>query len=338
MSLKIAVLLGGTSAERDVSLVSGVEVAKALQSKGHTVEAIDCAFGNRLVQNWNQGSAEIIHVEPSEIEAQKAQLDRNIFKTVDYISRNEFDLVFLALHGGYGENGQLQALLDLAGVPYAGCGYEASVLAMDKHFSKIMFEKAGVPTAPWVLLQSPDEFRPEMLEPIGFPVVVKPNDQGSTVGLTIADSLQMVPEAVKLAFRYSKTVMLEKFIPGRELTVPVLGDQALPVIEIIPEHGIYDYECKYQSGKSRYVVPAKLPDHLTQKVSQYALKAFRELRCRDYARIDFRLFENSDRLFCLEVNSLPGMTPTSLVPKSAKATGLDFPELVEKIARFAIER
>jgi D-alanine-D-alanine ligase len=167
--------------------------------------------------------------------------------------------------------------------------------------------------------------------------VVKPNDQGSTVGLTIVEENKDIKDAIECAKKYSRYILVEKFIPGRELTVGILGDTALPVVEIIPEHGIYDYECKYTHGKSNYVCPAKIPPEKTKEIQTIGLKAFQALRCEDYARVDFR-YGDDDRFYCLEVNTLPGMTATSLVPKAAKAFGIDFPELVDRIARMALQR
>jgi D-alanine-D-alanine ligase len=174
------------------------------------------------------------------------------------------------------------------------------------------------------------------LEEWGLPVVVKPNEQGSTVGLTIVKSQDQLDRAINLAFQYSRTVLVEKYIPGREITMPVLGEEALPVIEIIPQSGFYDYEAKYQSGKTQYVVPAEIPSDLTIEIQQAALRAHNTLGCSGYSRIDLRLQENG-QFFCLEVNTLPGMTPNSLVPKSAKAMGISFNELVERIVALALE-
>ncbi len=332
--MKIAVLLGGTSAERDVSLVTGREIAKALSQKGHDVKAIDCAYGAHLIEDWQQDGGQIIHLKPSEIEKQRRELDRNLLDCVRFLVEEKFDAAYLALHGGYGENGQLQALLDLASIPYTGSGVLASAVGMDKNLSKIMFEKYGVPTAPWHVLNCPESWSANALESLGYPMVVKPNDQGSTVGLTIVKERKDLDGAVRKAFDYGHSVMVEKFVPGREVTVAVLDQLPLPIVEIIPEHGIYDYECKYQAGKSRYEVPAKLPEELTRKLQAYALAAYRAIGCRHYARVDFRITD--DWLpYCLEVNTLPGMTSTSLVPKAARAAGIEFPELVEKIVQMA---
>ena len=332
--MKIAVLLGGTSAERDVSITTGMAIAKALQASGHTVEALDCAYGDRKI-DFESSAASVIKATPPDIEQEKAKLDRNIFKTVDYLIAHKFDIAFIALHGGYGENGQLQAVLELSRIPYTGSNSLASAIGMDKHLSKLMFLSAGVPTAPWyhALRHKPVD-RAEV-EKLGLPLVVKPNAQGSTVGLSIINNWDDLDAALATAYRYSDSVLLEQFVPGRELTVTVLGEEVLPVVEIIPESGFYDYESKYQSGRTRYVTPAELPEDLTAEIQAATLRGFQAIGCSGYARIDFRLREDR-QYFCLEVNTLPGMTPTSLVPKAAKARGIEFPELMERIIKMGL--
>lgn len=337
MSLKIAVLLGGTSAERDVSLISGQEIAKALQQNGHQVLAIDCAFGDTLIEDWEKDINEVIRTEHSDFELRKKELDRNILKTIDLLLREKIQVVFIALHGGYGENGQLQALLDLVKIPYTGSDALASGIGMDKNISKILFEKAGVPTAPWIKISASKIPPEEEFAYLGYPLVIKPNDQGSTVGLTVVKESAQLSDAITKAFQYSQVILAEKYIPGREMTVSILDMEALPVIEIIPEHGIYDYECKYQKGKSQYVVPAKIPAEVSAQLQHLGLSAYKALGCRHYARVDFRLSPD-DQPYCLEVNTLPGMTATSLVPKAAKAVGIHFNELVEKIVQMALRQ
>jgi D-alanine-D-alanine ligase len=334
--MKIAVLLGGTSTERDVSISTGIAIARALRENGHTVQAIDCAYGNKTLDFENMSTADIIRVTPSDIEKEKARLDRNIFSTIDYLVKEKITLVFNALHGGYGENGQLPSLLDLVKIPYTGSGTLASALGMDKHLSKIIFQSNNVPTAPWERLDSPGEFDARNFQHWELPLVVKPNAQGSTVGLSIVKSWSEFYGAVEKAFQYDDTVLVEKYIPDREITVSMLGKESLPIIEIIPESGFYDYEAKYQSGKTKYVVPAEIPPNPTMEIQQAALRAYNGLRCRGYARVDFRL-QADGRFFCLEVNTLPGMTPTSLVPKAAKALGISFNELIERIVKFAVD-
>lgn len=337
MAEKIAVLLGGTSAERDVSLVTGIEIAKALSRTGYRVQAIDCAFGDRIIDHRSAKVADIIRAIPSDIDRKRRELEQNILDTVQYLLKEKFDAAFIALHGGYGENGQLQALLELASVPYTGSGSLASALGMNKHLSKTLFRENGIPTARWFRIENGEEPDSAAFQSLGYPLIIKPNDQGSTVGLTIVNKPEELSPALQRAFRYSTTVIAETFIPGREMTVSILERDALPVIEIIPEHGIYDYECKYQTGKSRYVVPAEIPPEVTEQLQHLAKQAFFALECRDYARVDFRLTPENQP-YCLEVNTLPGMTPTSLVPKAARAVGIDFDELIDRIIRMALKR
>ena len=228
-------------------------------------------------------------------------------------------------------------MLEMMGMPYTGSGPLASAMAMEKDVSKRLFRQAGVHTAPWFSVGREDDaavVAERIVGAFGFPCVVKPNDQGSTVGLTIVDRPEGVRDAVELASETSAEVLIEQYIPGRELTVAILGDEALPVVEIHPEHGVYDYACKYRKGLSAYTVPAEIPEVLEREIQSQALKAFRALKCRGYGRVDFR-FDPEAGFFCLEVNSLPGMTETSLVPKAAKAAGLSFEQLVARIMELA---
>ncbi len=332
--MKIAVLLGGTSAERDVSLSSGIAVCRALRENGHEVTAIDCAYGVKEIDFTTIDPGKLVKVAPSEIERDRAMLNRNLLKTVDFLLQTGTEVVFNALHGGYGENGQVQAVLDIAGIPYTGSGMVASALGMDKNLSKILFQTHFVPTAPWKCYRRGETINRHHIDALGLPLVVKPNSQGSTVGLTIVSAPGDLARAVETAYQYDDRVLIEQYVPGREITVAVLGDTALPIVEIKPESGFYDYESKYQSGKTQYEVPAQIPAALTRDIQQAALRGFRALQCRGYARLDFRL-RSDDQFFCLELNTLPGMTATSLVPKAAKAVGIGFNELVERIVEFA---
>jgi D-alanine-D-alanine ligase len=242
-------------------------------------------------------------------------------------------VVFLARHGGSGENGTLQALLDLAGVAYIGSGVLGSAVAMDKDIAKQLMLVAGVPTPPWLMAPASAE---DVAEQIGWPAIVKPNKQGSTVGLTIVRGPDQLEPAIQLAFRHDDEVMIEQFIPGRELTVPVLGDEALPVGEIIVEREIFDYETKYQPGMAQEIFPADLTGPQTVDVQLLALRTHRALKLSGYSRIDFRL-DAEGRFWCLEANTLPGMTAASLFPKGGAAAGMSFPDVVDRICRLAIE-
>jgi D-alanine-D-alanine ligase len=241
-------------------------------------------------------------------------------------------VVFSALHGKWAEDGTIQSLLELRGLKYTGSKVLASALAMDKEMSKVIFRQAGVQTANWITIKSnfSDSIIPKIKDNIGFPCIIKPNDQGSTVGLTLVKNESEITNAIKLALQFSSKALVEKYIPCRELTVGILIDQALPVLEIVPKSGLYDYKSKYTSGMSEYIVPAKIAEEIADEAQSQALRAFTSLGCEGYARVDFRLNHEND-LYCLEVNTLPGMTPLSLVPKAAKSAGISFEELIEKI-------
>lgn len=332
--MRIAVLFGGTSEERDVSIASGAQVFKALRQTGHHVVAVDTARG--LLDSAEERrllASGVAPVPPGEEELAllRAGSPGALAETP---ALREVDVVFLALHGGTGEDGTLQALLDLAGVAYTGSGHGPSAAAMDKDLSKRLFRAAGIPTADWLMAPVTAD---EAGEALGWPLVVKPNQQGSTVGLTVVKRPQDFDAAVAEAFRYDREVMAERFVPGRELTVGVLDDAPLAVGEIIPRGEIFDYESKYQEGGAEEVFPADLPPDLTERVRALGLAAHRALKLEGYSRADFRL-DPEGGLWCLEVNTLPGMTATSLLPQSAAAVGIPFPELCERICRLALER
>lgn len=331
--MNITVLMGGASAERDVSLASGLRIVAALQARGHTVIALDPAAGVLSETDLAELRARKVGIEPPSLE-KLAGLSRASLRT-DLAAIPEIrnaDVVFLALHGGQGEDGTVQALLDMAGVRYTGSGHLASALAMDKDLSKTLLRAAGVQTANWLMASQPADIVEQTL---GLPVVVKPSKQGSTVGLTVVKHREALDAAVAEAFKYDDEVMIECFVSGRELTVGVLGDQALPVGEIKPLHEIYDYECKYTAGMATEDFPADLSPEVAAHVQRQALQAFRALKLHGYARIDFRLDERG-QCYCLEANTLPGMTALSLIPQGAAAAGIDFETLCERIVQLAL--
>ncbi len=328
--MKILVLLGGTSAERDVSIVSGLRVAEALRASGHDVTAFDTARGPIGADEAARLLAGGVGTTPPSPEALRAMQDATLLGATDAL--RAADLVFLALHGGQGEDGTIQAFLDLLGVPYTGSGHLASGIAMDKDLSKRLFRAAGVPTADWLMAPATVA---EVQAVMPLPVVVKPSKQGSTVGLSVVKRWEDLDAAVAEAFRHDDEVMIERFVPGRELTVGILGGEALPVGEIIPKHEIYDYECKYTPGMATEVFPAALTAAQAAQVQALAARAFAALKLRGYARIDFRMTPEGD-FFCLEANTLPGMTALSLVPQAAAAAGIPFDALCDRIARLAI--
>ena len=326
-------LFGGTSEERDVSIASGAEAVKALRAAGHEVVAVDTATGvlgpaeeQRLLASG------VSLVPPGEESLDMLQTGDPTALTKSPQLRG-MDVVFLALHGGSGEGGTLQALLDLAGIPYTGSGQLGSAVAMDKDVAKRLFRDAGVPTADWLMAPADAQ---EVESRLGFPVIVKPSKQGSSVGLTIVRAADELDAAVETAFRYDDEVMIEQFVAGREFTVPIVGDEVLPVGEIISKKELFDYEAKYQPGMAEEIFPADLPDEATREVQELALRAHRALKLTNYSRIDFRM-DDDGGFWCLEANTLPGMTANSLLPKGARAAGIPFPDLCDRICRLAIE-
>jgi D-alanine-D-alanine ligase len=327
--LTIAVLLGGTSEERRVSLASGRAIVDALRSRGHDVVPVDPAYGPILPDEESGYLGGEVGREPPSLEELRRMGRMAVGAELAGLpALREADVVFLALHGGDGENGRIQAVLDVAGVPYTGSGVLGSALAFDKRVSKELLQWAGVPTPAWAPRGASED---EVIETLGLPLVVKPASGGSTVGLTVVRSADELPAALELAGCYDGDVLCEAFVPGRELTVTVLEGEALPVVEIIPGGEIYDYESKYTPGRTRYVVPAELDPGETEELGRLAVRAFQALRQESLSRIDFRRHPDGSS-WCLEANSLPGMTATSLVPKAAGAAGIPFPELCERIA------
>ena len=324
-SLKIALLLGGTSPEREVSKLSGTSIYKALLSLGCNPIVIDPAFGINQPKDLNVFFSNEDKIEIS---------NYNYVHCVNSKLFDNVDIAFLALHGKWGEDGTIQSLFELRGIKYTGSKILASALAMDKIMSKILFQHYNVVTPKWITVENNHKNYPELTKKIknelGLPCVVKPNDQGSTVGVTICRSEDQLPAAFDLAKSYSNRILVEEFIDGHEVTVAILDNQPLPVLEIKPKHNVYDYECKYTSGMSEYIVPAEIPPDTAKQIQEQALAAHISLGCEVYSRADFRL-SNDMKPYCLEVNTLPGMTSTSLVPKMAKAVGISFEELIERI-------
>lgn len=326
--MRITVLLGGTSAERDVSIASGLRIVQALRSRGHEVTAFDTASGVIPRDAEAAVAAKGMQAVPPSLETLATMERASLSPSLGSVPAvREADVVFLALHGGQGEDGTIQALFDLSGVRYTGSGHLASALAMDKDLSKQLFRAAGVATADWLMAPAPAA---DVERELGLPVIVKPSKQGSTVGLTLVRRADQLSAAIAEAQRYDDEVMIEAFVAGRELTVSILGDEALPVGEIIPKHELYDYECKYTAGMAVEEFPAKLAPEEAEQLQELALRAYRALKLKGYARIDFR--RRSDGVaFCLEANTLPGMTELSLMPQAAQAAGISFSELCERI-------
>ncbi len=307
---KVLVLMGGTSEEREVSLRSGQAVSQALQEKGYEVESLD--FNPRVL-------GDIEKIKP--------------------------DVVFIALHGKNGEDGTVQGYLELLGIPYTGSGVAASAIGMDKVLTKKILCYEGLPTAEFeVILRSgftPETFAADsLIERFGLPVVVKPPTQGSSVGTTIVRNKEDLMPAVEKALAFGEEVLIERFIAGTELTVAIIGNDeplVLPVIEITAQNEYYDYESKYTPGMSAHIIPARISAEAGKMIEGIARKAYRALKCRGFSRIDFIIDQNGNP-YILENNTIPGMTATSLIPDAARAAGISFPELVDKIVKMAGEK
>ncbi len=305
---KVAVLKGGWSRERSISLKTGAAVEAALRRMKIPVMSID--------------------VRPT---------------VLSRLTKQKPDLCVIALHGAFGEDGRIQSALEFLGIPYTGSGPLASALAMDKVASKRLFVEAGVPTPAWAVVsrnEFSDDERAALKRAVALlgkgPVFVKPYDQGSAIGATRVTNRAALKKAVSVCFRMSEKALVERFIPGRELTVGILGDAVLPIVEIVPEHAFYDFHSKYAKGGSRHLVPAALPAKTTRLVHKVAMNAFAALGCVAYGRVDV-LLDKAGRPWVLEVNTIPGMTSTSLLPDAANAVGIDFDELVLKIIQYSLE-
>lgn len=330
---RIAVLTGGSTPERDVAFAGAGQVVKALRERGYSVCAVDTVYGAMTPAAEERAFQPGVGKAPPSLEDLRALAHRERPHELPSLGElREADLVFLVLHGKQGEGGQIQALLDLAGIPYTGSDVLGSALAMDKDVAKRLLRAAGVPTPPWCVW--PDE---EGERGLAFPLVVKPSNVGSSVGMSVVLSADEIPDAVKLARQYDDDVILEQYIEGREFTVGVLGDRALAAGEIIPTHQTFDYECKYTPGMTREIFPAEIPETLSRQLQLLALRAHRALRLRDFSRADF-IVDQSGSPQCLEVNTLPGLTATSLFPQSAAAAGMSFADLCEAICSAALQR
>ncbi len=330
--MRITVLTGGATVERAVAFASAAQIVAALRGRGHEVYVVDTTQGLLSQAEEARLLAGTVGTAPPDTaglaERERAMLSNGLAELP--VVRGA-DVLFLGLHGGPGEGGTLQAILEVIGVPYTGSGPLASALAMDKDLSKRLFRAAGVPVPAWFMTPVTPE---DVTTALGWPVIVKPSKQGSTVGLTLVKNAKGLDQAVALAAEFDDEVMAEQFIPGRELTVGILGDVPLPVGEIIPKHELFDYECKYTPGMSEEIFPAKLDTKLARQLQELALTAHRALKLGGYSRVDFRLSPEGD-MFCLEANTLPGMTRMSLLPQAARAAGIEFPELCERICRLA---
>ena len=329
-NIKIALLLGGTSPEKEVSRNTAKSILKALRELGFQVIPMNPAYGINQPADEEKLFDTEEYAEPT---------NRKYIELINSKIFDDIDLAFLALHGKWGEDGTIQSLLELRGIKYTGSGVLSSSLAMDKAMTKVILQHSGVPTPAWIVVDQADKINYDISkkigENLGYPCVIKPNDQGSTVGLTICKDETEVKSAIELALQFSDKALIEQYIPGRELTVAVLDEKALPILEIRPKNGFYDYENKYTAGRTEYIVPAEIPNEITIAIQEKALIAFKSVGCKTYSRIDFRLTDEGNS-YCLEINTLPGMTSLSLVPKAAKAAGISFEELIARIVKNAI--
>jgi D-alanine-D-alanine ligase len=291
---RVAVLMGGDSAEREISLVTGANILAALQRMGVDAYGIDVRDD-----------------------------------IIEQLRSNRPDRVFIALHGPGGEDGVIQGLLEWMKIPYSGSDVASSALTMNKIHTKYVWECNGIPTPPMVIVDHNPDYR-AAAEKIGLPLCIKPSNEGSSFGVTRVDEWSQFDEAIEKARQFNFAVMIEPWIEGRELTVGIIGDYALPIIEIRPKLGVYDYTSKYVKGSTEYLCPAPISDALSSVIRSVCLRAFELTGCRGWGRLDLML-DNQDKFWLLELNSIPGMTETSLVPKAAKAEGVNFEQLVYEI-------
>lgn len=331
---RVTVVTGGSTPERDVAFAGSAQVVHALRERGYDVSVVDTVNGALSpAEEKRTLAAAVGRLPPTPAELGALREHELGPRLVDVPVVREADLVFLVLHGREGEGGAVQALLDLAGIPYTGSGPLGSALAMDKDVAKRLMRHAGVPTADWLLWPAGQRD----VQALGLPVIVKPVKVGSTVGLTLVRRAEEIERAVSTAAEFDDEVMLERFVPGREFTVGVLGGEALAVGEIIPSGEIFDYEAKYTPGRTREVFPADIAPALAAELRRLALLVHRVLKLRDFSRIDFRTAADGT-VACLEANTLPGLTRTSLLPQSAGAVGITFADLCDTICQLALRR
>ncbi|MBR3182661.1 MAG: D-alanine--D-alanine ligase [Eggerthellaceae bacterium] len=304
---KVALLAGGTSGEREISIASGKGAKGALEEAGFSVDVIDPADKEDLMK----------------------------------LIGGQYDVAFMCLHGRKGEDGVMQGMLEIIGLPYTCSGVLASATAMDKSRSKVLYELAGIPTPPSVTLMRMGEYDVKSIaDEVGVPCVVKPVTEGSTIGIEIVDDSAELEGSIERAFEFDDVVLVEKYVGGKEITVAVLGNnqpEALPIIEIVPRGDFYDFDSKYAPGGSQHICPAPLEEELTAKINDYAARAHLALGCRGVSRSDF-IIDDDGVPWILETNTVPGMTATSLLPDAARAAGMSFPELCTRLIELALEK
>ncbi len=354
--MNIVVLAGGTSTEREVSIVSGTQVTKALRSIGERAVLVDVFAGDDRIEEGLESEAlkKAVFTDTYDLERDVDYICSFNEKIGSMISKRKrekqaffgpnvlalcraCDVVFLALHGANGEDGRIQGVFDLLNIPYTGSGYLGSALAMDKEIAKQMFLHNQVPTPHGIAAKAGERIQRAAENGVGLPCVVKPSCGGSSVGVSIAHTQEEYEAALAEGFRYENVLIVEQYISGREFSVGIVDGEAYPVIEIAPKQGFYDYHNKYQAGSTVETCPAELSPELTHRMQKVALEAYRALKLTGYGRIDIMMNEQEE-MFCLEANTLPGMTPTSLLPQEAAALGMDFPALCEKLVEVSLKR
>lgn len=348
--MKIVVLAGGLSTERDVSFKTGEMVTKALRENGHQVILLDVFMGysdkeEDLTGIFDRAEAVSVKVaaipetapDLEKVKAQRKDQSDNFFGPNVIELCRMADIVFMALHGENGENGKIQAAFDLFGIRYTGTGYLGSALAMNKGMAKQLFLENGIPTPRGTSLKRGEDAAKIEACGIHFPCVVKPCSGGSSIGVSIVHDKAEYERALKEAFRWENELVIEEYVKGREFSVGVIDFQTLPIIEIAPVEGFYDYKNKYKAGSTVETCPAELSEQITKEMQGYAEKVAEVLGLNTYSRTDF-LLDAEDHIFCLEANTLPGMTPTSLLPQEAKVTGVDFNQLCEKLIESSMRK
>lgn len=341
--MKIVVLAGGTSTERDVSLVTGSKIYKALEENGHEVVLLDLYLGYEeadyadifaVKKDWGAEIGAVSEKNPDITQVKALRKDNPNCEVGPHVLDicSQADIVFLALHGQNGEDGKVQAMFDLMDIKYTGTDYLSSAIAMDKAIAKEFFYKYEIPTPNGIHVKEGEQF-----DWTRYPAIVKVNRGGSSVGVYRVNDETELSDALKQAYMLEKEVLIEEFIDGREFSIGVIDGKALPIIEIAPKVGFYDYKNKYQAGATIDTCPAQIPEHVTQAMQKAAERVYVALGLKTYVRVDFRM--NADyEFFCLEANTLPGMTPTSLLPQEAAVNGMDFHALCEEIIRISMEK
>jgi len=344
--LNIALIVGGISAERHISIRSGKSILKALRENGHNVTVVDPVYGTEVIPEDVIFADKVSKDYPDREDIRELQImsQKKVLSCINSDLFNDIDIAFIGLHGKFGEDGRIQAILETRGIKYTGSGVIASAVAIDKNLSKILFRYNNIITPDWFALRKKDfnsllPIQEKINSVTGYPVVIKPCDEGSTVGLTILteNNSAILNEAIELAFTYTDKILFEKYIKGKEITVSVIDDKAYPLIEIIPKNGFYDYEHKYSDGKTDYICPAIIPEDVSFKIQETGLRVHKSIDCEIYSRVDFILDENNIA-HCLEINTLPGMTSLSLVPKSAYVAGMNFNELIDNIVNLSLKK